>query len=115
MSDNWKLNRPELKYSNYFKDPPPIQSAGQTDAATDQMEKAGWILFWLCLIPFLGGVFSVAVMVIGVIMLTRNRLNTGLMFIIVGPIANAIVTGAVLILFFAGIMGAAAGAARLTP
>lgn len=114
MSDENKLNRPELRYSNYFDGPPPLGTAPTypasyfPDESTRQMEKAGWILFWLCFVPLLGGFFSLATIVLGIILITRNRLHPGLMFVILGPIANAIMTFAFFILFFAGIFGAAA-------
>lgn len=81
------------------------------DKSTQQMEKAGWIVFWLCFIPVQGGFFSLPTMVLGIILLTRNRMHPGLMFLILGPIANAVTTLAFFVIFVAGIFGAAASQA----
>jgi hypothetical protein len=76
------------------------------DESTQQLEKAGWIVFWLCFVPVLGGFFSLATIVLGIILIVRNRLNPGLLFLIVGPIANGIMTLCFGLLFFAGIFSA---------
>lgn len=100
------MSDPNLKYSNYFAEtPPPIKRANPD--GTRSIERATWILFALCFIPFLGAFFATATIVLGIILITRDRLKQGLIAVIAAPIACAMMSMLAFILFIA-IAGSAA-------
>ena len=101
MTDPNNLNRPSLKYSNYFKNPPPASRPGPEANSIQAIEKATWILLILCCIPFVGGLFALATVILGVILVTRNRLAQGLIAIIAAPVASTAISIFIFIHFIA--------------
>jgi hypothetical protein len=107
MTQDSNKQRADLKYSNYFAEPASASTAKQA-SPTRSLETATWILFALCFIPFIGAVFATATVVLGIVLITRDRLIPGLIAVIVAPLACAAVTFFVFIFFIATVGTAAA-------
>lgn len=51
--------------------------------------RASWLVTALSLIPFLGSLFSLAAMVLGVMLITRRHFRAGIAVIIIAPLLSA--------------------------
>jgi len=84
------LNRPNLKYSNYFTDEPSAAAPSKNSIIAENAVVAGYVSLGLCIVPWLGILGVVAAIGTGLTAYILDKRPAGLVVAICGPIVFSI-------------------------